>query len=266
MNVYLRELRANRRSTITWTIALSGLTATFMALYPAFSADVETTRELLAQFPEALRDAINLSLDTFFTIHGFFGYLLTFAVLAGAIQAMNLGTGIISKEVAGKTADFLLSKPVTRTAVVTAKLAAALTILLITNVVFVLVAYLAARAVATDPFSAGTFLLLASTMFLVQLFFLALGSLFAVLLPKVKSVVSVSLPTVFAFYIVAAVGDVVANDDVRYLTPFKFFDSESIIADSRLDSGSLALLAGFVAVTVSLSYAIYTRKDVRAAA
>jgi len=266
VNIFLRELRANRRSTITWTVSLSTIVVVFMGLYPAFSADVDTTRELLAQFPEALRTALNLSLDNFFTIQGFFGYLLGFAVLAGGIQAMNLGTGIIAKEVSGKTADFLLSKPVTRSTVVTAKLAAALTILVITNVAFALVSYLAARAMASEPFSARTFLLLASTLFLVQLFFLALGSLFAVLLPKVKSVVSVSLPTVFAFYIVAAVGDVVANEDVRYITPFKLFESDYIIANNSLEGSSLALLAGFVVVAIAASYVIYNRKDVRAAA
>lgn len=266
MNVFLRELNAYRKSTIIWCASLSAILIVFMALYPAFTTDVAATKQVLSQFPAVLRNALNISLGNFFTIYGFYGYLLGFAVLAGAIQAMNMGTGIISKEVSGKTADFLLSKPMTRQRVVSAKLAAALAIIIVTNVVFSGVSYLTALMVATEKFAAGTLLLLASTMFLVQLAFLALGVLFAVLIPKVKSVVSVSLPTVFTLYIIGTLGDVLGNDNVRYFSPFKFFDTNYIIRNVSLEGKFLALDAAIVVVAIAASYAIYVKKDVRASA
>ena len=266
MNVFLRELRAYRGSTISWVVSLCSLVVVFMSLYPAFTDDVAATREVLEQFPEVVLTALNISLDTFFSVYGFFGYLLSFAVLAGSIQAMNLGTGIISKETTGKTADFLLSKPVTRGRVVTAKLGAAVVILLVTNVAFAAVSYAIARLTAGEPFSAGTFLLMSSTLLLVQLFFLALGSLFSVTIPRIKSVVAVSLPTVFTFYIIGMLGDVLANDEVRFVTPFKFFETSDIIADRTLDGVSLAILAAFCGAAIGLSYVIYGRQDIRSSA
>ena len=266
MNVFLRELRAHGRSTLTWMVSLTAILVVFMALYPAFTADIAVTRQVFEKLPEMVMDALNISLASFFTIYGFFGYLLSFAILAGSIQAMNLGTGIISKEASGKTADFLLSKPITRSRVVTAKLGAALVLLILTNLVFASVAYVVARVMSEEGFSARTFLLMASTLFLVQLFFLALGALFAVTIPRIKSVVAVSLPTVFAFYIVGVVGDVLANDEAWFLTPFKYFETEHIIANSSLATAPLIVLGGFVAVAIGLSYLIYVRKDVRASA
>lgn len=266
MNVFVRELRAHGRSTITWIVSLSAILVAFMALYPAFTADVAVTREVFEQFPEMVMDALNISLASFFTIYGFFGYLLSFAILAGSIQAMNLGTGIISKETSGKTADFLLSKPVTRSRVVTAKLGAALTLLVVTNLVFASVAYTVARVMSEDEFSARTFLLMASTLFLVQLFFLALGALFAVTIPRIKSVVAVSLPTVFTFYIIGVVGDVLGNDEARFITPFRYYETDHIIANGNLEAPSLVVEFAFVVVAISLSYLIYVRKDIRAAA
>nr|WP_255422345.1 ABC transporter permease subunit [Tessaracoccus sp. MC1627] len=262
----MRELRAHGRSTITWMVSLTAILVTFMALYPAFTADIAVTREVFEQFPAVVMDALNISLASFFTIYGFFGYLLSFAILAGSIQAMNLGTGIISKETSGKTADFLLSKPITRSRVVTAKLGAALALLILTNLVFAAVAFTVASVLSEEGFSARTFLLMASTLFLVQLFFLALGTLFAVTIPRIKSVVAVSLPTVFAFYIVGVVGDVLANDEAWFLTPFKYFETGHIIANSSLETAPLVVLAAFVVVTIALSYLIYVRKDVRASA
>ncbi len=263
MNVFLRELAAYRKSTIIWAASLSGIIIVFMALYPAFTTDIEAMKQILSQFPEALRTALNISLSNFFTLYGFFGYLLGFAMLAASIQAMNLGVGVIAKEVSGKTADFLLSKPIARSTVVTAKLGAALVMLLLTNVVFWTVSYVAAMGVSTEPFEAWTFFLLLSTLLLVQLVFLALGALFAVIIPKVKSVVSVSLPTVFTFYIIGAIGDVLENDSVRYVSPFRFYDTNYIITNVSLEGRYLAAEAVFVLVAITLAYVIYLKKDVR---
>lgn len=266
MNVFLREITAYRKSTIIWAASLSALVFMFMFLYPAFTNDVEATRELLSQLPPAVRTAFNISLANFFTLYGFYGYLLNFAILAGAIQAMNLGTGIISKEASGKTADFLLSKPITRTRVMSAKIAAAFAMIVLTNAVFSAVAYGAALAVSREPFAAGTFLLMSSTLFLVQLVFVALGTLFSVTIPKIKSVVSVSLPTVFAFYIIGVIGDVLGNDNVRYVSPFQFYDSNYIIDNVALQGRYLVIEAVFVVAAIALSYAIYIKKDIRASA
>lgn len=266
MNVFLRELKAYRKSTIIWAASLSALLLVFMLLYPAFSADVDATREIFAQFPEALRNALNLSLENFFTLYGFYGYLLTFAILSAAIQATNVGVGVISKEVAGKTADFLLSKPVTRTRVVTAKLAAALVSVLVVFAIFLAVSIVMALAVGTGTLDFSMLLLLALTMLFVQLVFLALGALMGVLLPKVKSVVAVSLPTVFTFYIIGVIGDLLENESARYLSPFRYFDTGYIIANRGYENGYLLFAAVLVVAMAGAAYVLYDSKDVRASA
>jgi beta-exotoxin I transport system permease protein len=263
VNVFLRELRAYRKSTIIWAASLCVIVAVFMGLYPAFSSNVKDLYKVLENFPQAIRALVNISSETFFSVLGFYGYLLGFAVLAASIQAMNLGVGVISKENAGKTADFLLSKPVRRTRVVTAKLAAALTAVLFTNVAFVAASYLAVIASSSKSFSVPTLLLMASTMLLVQLIFLALGALFSVTIPKIKSVVAVSLPTVFAFYIIGAIGDVLQNVEVRWVSPFRYYDPAYIITNQSLETKYLLVEAVFVVVALVATYVIFVRKDIR---
>src|SRR5574340_1503054 len=110
MTVYLRELVAYRKSTIIWMVAMSGMVFLFMAgMYPAFTKDIAAAKELIGGLPAAVKAAFAISLDNFFTIFGFYAYFLSFAAVAGAIQAMNIGAGVIAKELSGKTADFLLS-------------------------------------------------------------------------------------------------------------------------------------------------------------
>jgi ABC-2 type transport system permease protein len=84
-----------------------------------------------------------------------------------------------------------------------------------------------------------------------------------VVLPKVKSVVSVSLPTVFGFYIIGALGDVVGNDEVRYVSPFRYFEPQYIIKNQALDSTYLLIAAAVVIVALVLGYAIFLKKDIQ---
>jgi ABC-2 type transport system permease protein len=177
---------------------------------------------------------------------------------------MNLGVGMISKENAGKTADFLLTKPVRRTGVMTAKMAAALTSILATNAVFTLASY-AAVASVNEPFSTSALLLMALTMLLVQLFFFALGALFSVIIPKIKSVVAVSLPTVFAFYIIGAIGDVLENVEVRWASPFRYYDYIYIIKNTSYETKYVLFSSIFVIAAIVASYVVFVKKDVHSA-
>ena len=186
--------------------------------------------------------------------------------MAGAIQAMNLGTGILAKEISGKTADFLLSKPVSRTKVLTSKLLAAFTLLLATNVVFVIAALISASIFSNKPFNAGSFVLISSTMFVIQLFFLAIGYLVSVLAPKIKSVLAYSLPIVFSFFIVGLLDSIIGVEAMRYITPFKYFDVQYILDNSMYDWKYVITEAAVVIVCLAATYAVYVRKDIQAGA
>ncbi len=265
MKIYWRELRAYRKSTIIWVISLSLLVIMFLSLFPSFSNDVEVSKKILNSLPLAMRNAIGLSVDNFFNIYGYLSYLFTFVMLAGAVQAMNLGVGILSKEESGKTADFLLTKPVSRISVITNKLAAAVSIIIVTNIVFISVALSMAAAVSKDGFRVDTFILISIKLLLVQIIFLALGFLLSVIIKKIKSPITISLPTVFSFFIIGTLGAILGNDNVKYLSPFKLYDSDYIIANNAYELKLLLIELAFVVIVITFSYVIYIKKDIRAA-
>ena len=177
---------------------------------------------------------------------------------------MNLGTSIVSKEVREKTADFLLTKPVTRTTVLTAKLSAALVSLIVTNIVYIVAATVMAYQVETEVFSLKPFILLSITMFLTQLMFLALGIIVSVLVPRMKSVLTVSLSTVFAFYFLGMISATTGDETKRYLSPFKYFDSAYIMNHSAYEVPFLFVGAGIIIFAVAASYVVYSKKDIHA--
>jgi ABC-2 type transport system permease protein len=266
VNIYKQELKFYRRSAIIWMVVFGLGVFGYMSLLPAFARDVAGSLKILEAFPPALRAALGIRLDIFFTVFGFFGYLLTYMWLVGAIQAMNLGTGIISKEISGKTADFLLSKPVSRFKVLTSKLLAVLTIIMLTNIVFVVASLLSALVFSSASFDISKFLLLCTTMVFVQLFFLALGFLVSMLVPKIKTVLAYTLPIVFGFFIVGLLDSVIGTEAIRYVTPFKYFDITYILASNGFDPKFLLTDMAVIVVCIILTYVIYLRKDVQAPA
>ncbi|MCJ7689913.1 MAG: ABC transporter permease, partial [Clostridiaceae bacterium] len=196
MNMFLHELKAYRKSTIIWTCSLIIFVVLFLSMFPAFSKEVETFRKLMEGFPEPIKKALGLSVDSMSSILGFYAYIFLYITLCGAIQAMNLGTSIISKEIREKTADFLLTKPITRTKVMTSKLIAAVTCLIITNTTYLVVASIMASIVTTYDYSYKIFFIISITLFFVQLMYLSLGVLISVMASKIKSVIPISMGTV----------------------------------------------------------------------
>lgn len=266
MNIFFHELKTYRKSTFIWIIALSLITIMFLSIYTSFTKDVTASKKLLESLPYAVKQGLGISINSFFTIYGLFAYIYLYVLLAGAVQAMNLGVGVLSKEISGKTADFLLTKPVSRTSVLAQKIGAVTVLLIITNIVYIAIAYVTARLIVKSALDIKLFMLIALTLIFVQVIFMSIGILLSVCIPKIKSVISVTLPTVFAFFIIGAIGAIVGNQTVRYITPFKFFDSNYIIANRSYEVKYIVLEAILVIVMLGLSFVVFIRKDVRAAA
>lgn len=264
MNIFIHELKTYRKSTIIWSLSLIAIMIIFMSMYSTFAEDAKGFMKIVENYPEAIRNAMGFNQENFFTILGFYSFPLSFITLCAAIQAMNLSTSIINKEVREKTADFLLTKPVTRTKILTAKLLAAFVSIVVTNIFYFAAASFVALQVQTDDFSLKIFLLLSLTIFFIQLIFLSLGIIISVIVQKIKSVLTVSLATVFAFYFVGMFSDTTGDEVKRYFSPFKYFDTAYIIKHSSYETTFLIAGAVIIILAIATSYVVYSKKDIHA--
>ena len=264
-NMYVHELRARTGSVVTWSVAVSALIFFFMSIFPSFATQAATIKELFARFPPALLDAFGMSNTDFSSVLGYYGFVFVFVQICLAIQAGNYGFGLVSIEESELTADFLLSKPVSRAQVMTSKLLAALTSLTVTNLVVWAISLLSlALFNGGRPYDRGVLVLLLSSIVLFQLFFLGVGLVISLLVKRVRSVTPYSLGLGFGMYILSAFSSVLAEAKLEYITPFKHFDPAYIVRNAALD-GSLVLPDIAVSViTIALSYWLYLRRDIQA--
>ncbi|RJQ47147.1 MAG: hypothetical protein C4534_01655 [Gaiellales bacterium] len=260
MNIYRHEMRQNLGATAGWTLALIAIAALYISIFPSIAGN-EQISDVYRNFPEAFKKTFNISEATLSAFAAFYALVLNLVLLTGAVQAMNLGTGIVSKEGRLKTADFLLTRPVSRGSVLRQKLLTVVTALLLTDLVFLAVDWLLIQAMISDSFRFRTFAVSSLSLVFIQAFFATFGFLLGAALPRVKRVVAVSLPAVFGFYIIALF-DTVIGEKVRFLTPFKFFDVNRLTAGGGYEAATVVYLAFLVAAAVIAGFAVYQRKDI----
>lgn len=263
MNIFRYELKAYRRSIIIWACSMTLLAVLYIFLFKALGPDIVSFKAFLNNMPEVVKKSFNILVDSISTLEGFYSFVFAFVVLCGAIQAMNLGTGIVSKEVREKTADFLMTKPVSRSTIMTSKLLAAMTALALTNIIYLGLTIAAAVAVV-NTFNLKIFFLISLTMFFVQLMFLALGIMISVIAGKIKSVISVSLSTVFGFYIIGSLGSFLGEKNVRYFSPFRYFEPAYIIQHGAYETSFAVIGLVLIIALLAASYLVYLKKDIHA--
>lgn len=264
MNMYLHELKSMRKSTIIWTCSMIAIALVYLSLYPAIYRDGAHFKDMLAGYPASIRAALGVTLESVTTLLGFYAMIIAFVVLCGGIQAMNLGMSMLSRETRERTADFLLVKPISRAAIVTAKILAALTMFLITDVVYYAGVSVIASIVKQSSYSGGLFFMINLTLFFVQLVFFATGAVVSVFFDRLRSVLPVSLGTVFGCYIIGALIAAGKDDWARFISPFRYFDYSYIIQNSRYETPYLTTAAVIVVVSIVTCYFVYARKDIHA--
>jgi len=259
MNILKHELKQNRNTAIIWILAIMAVMALYISIFPSVG---EEFLKITESFPNAFKKAFGISESGISTFPSLYAFSLSLAILIGAMQAMNLGVSIISKEVRYKTADFLLTKPVSRLNILIQKLLSGLVLLLVTNIVFLGGTWWLINVFVEDIPTFEIFITVSTTFLLIQLFFFTLGFLVGTALPKVKSVIAVSLPTVFGFYVFGMLDTVIGEEKIKYLTPFKFFDLESLASGSAYETSSLVFLGLLLVTFIVSSLYIYQRKDI----
>lgn len=263
--IFRHELRMYTSSVVSWALGIWALLFTYGVLFPSFAQDTALLDQTLAAFPPELLAAFGLTDASLGTILGYLAFAFLFVQLCLAIQAASYGFALVSVEEREWTADFLLSKPVTRPRIMTAKLLAALSALLVTDLVVwgsaLAVAY-GFRAGQTVEATPLLWLLAGVPVF--QAFFLSVGVMISLLVKRVRSVTPYAMGLGFGMYVLAAFGDLLGTSVLEDLTPFKHFDAGAIIEQAGWDLPHVAVSVAVSLLALAASYWLYTRRDIPA--
>jgi ABC-2 type transport system permease protein len=264
--IFRHEFFTRLKSVLVWSGSLAVLVFFFFSIFPSFAEQAALLNEMLAKFPPALLEAFGMTKTDLASVLGYFSFLFVFVQLCLAIQAGNYGFGLVSIEENELTADFLLSKPVSRFQIITSKLLAALSCLVLTELVATAATFIAiALFRGGRSYDANTLSLLLVSMLVLQLFFLSVGMVISLLVKRVRSVTPYSLALGFGAYILAAFSGIFGDIKLEYITPFKQLDPSYVISHNAYNTPLLIINLAVTVIAVLASYVLYLRRDIHTA-
>lgn len=261
--IYKRELRGNAKGLAVWCAVLGGLVLMMMSVYPSFAEDAKAMENMLALFPEPLQNVFGMQTLSLATYTGFYGvevHLIN--TLAGSVYAALLAAGMLAREENDRTAEFLLSKPVTRTQVAGQKLGAVLTNLLVLNAVIAAVSF-ACTGFADEPVEADILAWYMFATFLLHVTVASVAFLLSAVMRRSRGITSLALGLLFlsyALHVAAGLSDRFAF--LRRISLFSFTDAAAIVENGGMAGGDLAVMAIVSLLGIAGAIGYYRIKDI----
>ncbi len=267
MTLFRHEMRRAWKSLLIWTAAISGMLALDMLLFPMMKTMAGELDAMLASMGDDMARAAGLAGMNMLRVGDYYASQISSVLgLGGGIFAALLGIGALAKEERNGTAEFLLTHPLSRSGVVTSKLAAVLLQVLVLNLGAFLLAVLSTLAIGeVMPWRLYLSLHLAHLLMTTQIACMCFG-LSALMR---RGGVAIALGLVFLMYFLSLVAALVgsrqeiAGNVLNAVTPFGYSSGSEILARGGLNPVWTAVGVALTACGIALAYVVYRRKDIR---
>jgi ABC-2 type transport system permease protein len=262
MNIYLKELKFHRKSLIFWSIGVFLMVASGMAKYAGLSSSGESLTELFSQMPKSVQTVMGVSSLDVSKASGFYGILFMYLVLMATIHAAMLGASIIAKEERDKTSEFLFVKPASRSKIITAKLCAAVTNIVIFNLVTFLSSVIIVGKYTKGESINDDIAITMAGMFFLQLLFIVIGSALSAVKRRPKTAPSQATGILLITFILSIAVDLKESlENLKYLTPFKYFEAKNMLDGGGLDGVYTTISIILTILLTIVTFVFYKKKD-----
>ncbi len=263
--IFKHEFLIRVRSILTWGLTIAALAFVFFSFFSVFGMETEMMNEVLSKMPKELLIAFGMDNLNYNTILGYISFFFLFIQLCLAIQAGNFGVGLVSIEETEMTADFLLTRPVSRSKILTSKLLAAISALLITDIFFCVSLFTSISINGEGkPYDMPTMILLLLSMVFLQLFFFSVGLMVSLFVKRVRNVTPYSLGIAFGMYVLSAFAGVFGDVKLEYITPFKHFEPAYIVDHASYNTPLVLINISITIISLVVAYTLYLRRDIHA--
>ena len=261
MTIVKHELRLGKTSFLIWTASIGFLLAVCIFLFPEMKGEMESVGDVFSSMG-SFTDAFGMDRLDFGTLIGYYaiecGNVLG---LGGAFFSSLCAVGMLSKEEKDKTAEFLLTHPVSRVRIITEKLIAVLIQITAMNLIIYALSVGSMAAIGEDiPWTEINLLHLAYYILQIEL----AGICFGISAFMRKGSVGLGLGIAVIMYflnLISNIADVAGF--LKYITPFSYCEGADIVTKGSLDGtrvvvGIVIGMAGIIA-----AYMLYSRKDIQ---
>ncbi len=260
MTLFFHEIKRNRLSLIIWTSVISFMLAVCVFIYPEMKGQMNEMTDMFADMG-SFTAAFGMDELNFGEFMGYFGVECGNVLgLGGVLFASILGISVLAKEEKDKTAEFLLTHPVSRIKIVLSKLISVVAQIFILNVCVMAIVLLSVAIVGEES-DIKTMLLLFFAYFLLQI---EIGGItFGISAFLRGGSLGVGLGIGIMMYFINIISNLTESlEFLKYITPFSYTEGGYIVNNCALEWKYLIVGAAMMTVSLVLGFIKYNRKDI----
>ena len=260
--IYKHEMKILYKTLLIWTLAVGGMCFVCILLFNSMKEEMEGMAESFSQMG-AFADAFGMSQLSIATLEGFYSTEVgTVHSLGAAMFAAIISMIMLSKEEDGHTSEFLFTLPVSRGKVITSKLIAVITNVIIFNVISV-GAYTLGIVILGEDIDFDRFFLYHGMQLLMHLEIA--GICFGLSAFMKKNKLGLGLGIVMIFYAYDLMSRVIPDlSDYKILSPFSYSNAADIFSTGQVEVPALVLGIVVMTVCVIAAYIRYGKRDLAA--
>jgi ABC-2 type transport system permease protein len=265
INLFLKEMRRNAFSLMIWMIVITLLVTLTMSVYRTFLENQSKITAMLTIIPKGALQFKGISnISDLLSVLGFYAANnVIYMMVLGSIFSMVLSSNILLKEEYDKTAEYLLTRPISRSEIFISKLSVIVLNVFFLNLVISLAGFIFMEIVKTGPFSIKSFLILSLFTFLLNILFGTLGLFLSTLVKRARPITTTGIGIVLIFYFIYTISKITESiSKIGYISPFRYVDMNVISQEYKLDLWHLGYFVGISLLLIFLSFRIYLRKDI----
>ena len=263
-NLYIKELKRNRKNLITWSLIVVGFTLMILAIFPSMAEMGEDIAKMTDKLPEEITKAMGMDAQTWTSSIGFYStYYGIYIILLLGIFTTSTGATIISKEEKDGTSEFLMTKPISRKTIFDSKMASLLTLTLIIYFIQTLTAIIGFLIFGGGNVDWSAFAIMHVHGLGLIAFFTTTGVLLSMFFKPKKNFMGIVVGIIFGSYFLNAISK--ATDSVEwlgYLSPFHYLEFNVLDSDYSVSWISLLVLLTLGGVILKFSFSVYSKKDI----
>jgi len=264
-NLFKKEFKRNVFSLILWMIIITVLITVTMAVYRTFAANQSKVMDMISLVPKGLIQFKGVSsFGDLFSVLGFYAANnVIYVMVLGSIYAIVLSSNILLKEEYNKTAEYLLTFPLTRSEIFLSKSAVLIINILLLNLVTSMAGLLCLELVKNDAFNIKPFLILTLYTLLLHILFGATGLFLSTLVKRPRPVTTFCIALVLILYFINTLSRITESvEKLGYLSPFTYVNLDVNNPAYNLEFLNLIYFAGISLLLAVMSFRLYSRRDI----
>ncbi len=259
-----KELTREMKGFVIGSSIVSGYLLLTMIIYSSMAFSMDQITAMWSTLPEDFMKALNYDPKQWESVLGFYSTYFVFyiPVISGGFSVV-WGLKMLAKEEYQKTAEFLMTRPISRNSILSSKLVALVSYITAINLVGYVTALITCTIFGKTGFDVGSLTILHLYGLTVCLFLGMLGLFISVWMRRGKPGAGIGIGIVLGYYLLDMLLKIYGKADfLLYLTPFHYINLDVTLPGYRLEAWRILIPLAASILMVIVVYGRFRRKDI----